>query len=139
MAAELETVIWFHFVDEHHLGSTKYGLLNVDLSPKPSYWAYQTFARQLSTADFLRALAPGKDGPVQLEGYEFDVRFGPERVVVVWSNDGAWHPLVLQTGEATVVDKFGGVTKVLDGDDGVTDGRVGVSIGPSPMYVRFRP
>jgi hypothetical protein len=139
MAAELRTTIWFFLVDEIPLGTYKYGLLNPDLSPKPAYYAYQTFAQHMSSAEYVRALAPGKDGSDQLEGYEYDIRFSPDRIVVAWSNDGASHTLVLQTNKVTIAEKYGGETTVLDGDDGVVDGRVEVGIGPSPRYVTFRP
>ena len=125
--------------DEIYLGSRKYGLLNPDLSPKPAYFAFQTFSRKMSSADYVRALAPGKEGSDQIEGYEFDIRFSPDHTVVAWTNDDAFHTLMLQTGQATVTDKFGGVSTVLDGDDGSVDGRVLVSIGPSPVYVTFEP
>jgi hypothetical protein len=139
IAAELNTAIWFHFVDVQQLGYTKFGLLTHDLSYKPSYWAYQTVAQQLSSAVFERSLAPGEDGSVGIEGYEFDARFSDDRVIVAWTNDGALHPLVLQAKEVTVVEKWGGKTTVLDGDDGQVDGQVRVSLGPSPRFVSFGP
>ena len=139
MAAELRALTWFWFIDEIHLGSRKYGLLNPDLSPKPAYFAFQTFSGKMSWADYVRALAPGKDGSDQIEGYEFDARFSPDRIVVAWTTDGASHILMLQSSQANVMDKFGGERTVLDGDDGTVDGRVHVSIGPSPVYVTLEP
>jgi len=139
MAAEMRALTWFWFIDEVHLGSRKYGLLNPDLSPKPAYFAYQTFSGRMSWVDYVRALAPGKDGSDQIEGYEFDARFSPDRIVVGWTTDGAPHVLMLETSQANVMDKFGGENTVLDGDDGTIDGRVHVSIGPSPVYVTFEP
>ncbi len=139
MAADLGTVIWFHFVDRVLVAEPKHGLLNPDLSPKPSYIAYQTFSGKMSSADYERALAPGKEGSDQIEGYEFDLRFSPDHTVVAWTNDGASHVLMLETSRSTVTDTFGNVQTVLDGDDGAVDGRVHVSIGPSPVYVTFEP
>ena len=93
----------------------------------------------MANADFLRALRPEDGALSQIEGYEFDVHVGPDHVVVAWTTDDAFHTLVVQTGKATVMDKFGGVNTILDGDDGTVDGRVHMSIGPSPVYVTFEP
>jgi hypothetical protein len=60
-------------------------------------------------------------------------------VIVAWTNDGSRQPLVLQTDQVVVVDKLGGATTVYDGDDGALDGRVSVDIGPSPVYIQFKP
>jgi hypothetical protein len=139
MVADLKVLIWFLFVDEIHLGGRKYGLLHPDLRPKPAYIAYQTFSGRMGTTSFLRALTPGEWGSSEIEGYEFDVHTGLDHVVVAWTNDDAFRTLVVQTSRAIVMDKFGKVSTVLDGDDGTVDGRVHVIVGPSPVYVTFEP
>jgi hypothetical protein len=139
MAARLQTTIWHHLIDDASVSSQKFGLLNVDRSPKPAFYAYQTFARQLSSASYLRSITSGKGDSNPLEGYEFGLRYQPSRVIVAWTNDGSRQPLVLQTDQVVVVDKLGGETTVYDDDDGALDGRVSVDIGPSPAYIQFKP
>jgi hypothetical protein len=43
----------------------------------------------------------------------------------------------LATDHVVVVDKYGGQATVADGDDGKVDGQVLVTIGPSPLYLRW--
>lgn len=140
MAARLKALTWFWFLDEVHLGSRKYGLLNPDLSPKPAYFAFNTFSRKMAMVDYQQAFQPGAVGASeQIEGYEFVERFGTRHILVAWTNDGLSHGLSLETAKVNITEKLGGETTVLDGDDGVADGRVSVTIGPSPVYLTFEP
>jgi hypothetical protein len=43
----------------------------------------------------------------------------------------------LLADQIVVADKYGSGTPIHDGDDGNTDSRVRVTVGPSPVYLRF--
>jgi len=38
-----------------------------------------------------------------------------------------------------VVDKFGAETRYADGDNGVLDGRITITVGGSPLYLEYNP
>ncbi len=66
--------IWFTGIDLQfsiNYDKRRYGLLNLDGSPKPSYFAYKTLAAELKEATFIR---PRSDLPARFEGYEFNDR-----------------------------------------------------------------
>jgi hypothetical protein len=135
MATDLQTTIWFQFVDDGELGSWTFGLLDPELNPKLSYYAYQVVAQNLAPTDYERTLTSGETGSEEIEAYQFIKADGVGRVVVAWTNDELVHSMPLQTAELTVVDKFGTEATIRDGDDGQWDGYVHVDIGPSPLYV----
>jgi hypothetical protein len=138
-AAELKPTIWYQLADDDILGTWKFGLVNYDLSPKPSYRAYQTAAQQLASAQYFRTLDHDETGTDQMEAYEFLTPSHSTRIIVAWTNDELEHPLVLQTRQVISVAKHGEETIVDDIDDGVSDGRVELAVGPSPVYLRFKP
>lgn len=132
LAADLDATIWFLLVDDSSLGTTKYGLLNPDHTPKPAFDAYQTATRQLGRASYVQTLdvAP-------IEAYDFLTLDGQTRIVVAWTNDGSTQQLALVAGQAIRVDKYGNQAVISDGDDGVVDGIVHVNVVASPVYVRL--
>jgi hypothetical protein len=138
-AAKIQPTIWFHLVDEASLGTWKYGLLNPDLSPKPSFSAYKTAADQLGSAQYIRSLGSDETGTDQLEAYEFSTPGSSTRVIVAWTNDEASHPLILQADEVVLMAKYGGKTTIYDIYDGIPDGHVELTLGPSPVYLRLQP
>jgi hypothetical protein len=132
-AADLKTNIWFMLVDSENPYDYKHGLLENDLEPKPAFAAYQVLAEQLTSADYVRTLAPNETGSEQIEAYEFLCEEGPERVIVAWANDESNHIMVLAGSCLTITDKYGVESDpICDGGDGVIE----VSIGPSPVYLR---
>jgi hypothetical protein len=137
MAADLGTTIWFWLIDSAAPGFTEYGLLTPDLSLKPAYGAYRTLARQLASARYVQALTATQTGSEQIEAYEFARQEDATHVVVAWATDEEAHEMWLQVGQVLVVDKYGNATSVRDGDDGEADGRVRVTVGPSPVYLHF--
>jgi hypothetical protein len=139
MAADLGAAIWFKLVDWEGVATWQYGLLNEDLSPKPSYQAYATFSKQMALSDYVQTLDPTRTGSDQIEAYEFLTPRGPTSIVVAWTEDGQAHDMWLSADRVVVVDKFGVATTVEDGDDGLVDGRVWVMVAPSPQYLRFAP
>jgi len=72
--ANVYPIIWFTGIDlEFSIGydGRRYGLLNLDGSPKPSYYAYKALTTELKEATFVR---PRNDLPARFEGYEFNDR-----------------------------------------------------------------
>ena len=139
MAAGLQASIWYRLFDSDQLGAWQFGLLDVNVNPKPSYHAYETLYRQLAPASYVRTLDPAQTGSDQIEAYEFLTKDGSTHIVVAWTEDEQNHPLVLDTSKVVVVDKFGQEAVLHDGADGQHDGRVQVNLGPSPVYLRFQP
>jgi hypothetical protein len=139
MAADLEITIWYKLVDDGYLGPAMWGLVNSELSPKPAHSAYQTLIRQIATAEYSRTLGPGELGTDEIEAYEFAAKDGSATIVIAWAHGESIQALVLQGDSVVVVDKFGIQTQIRDGDDGVVDGQLHLSIGPSPVYLRLAP
>jgi hypothetical protein len=137
LAADLGVTIWFYFIDRDELGFEKPGLLNPDLSPKPAYHAYWTLARQLATASYVRLLTVPETGSAQIEAHEFVLPWGATRIIVAWTRDEQQHEMWLAADRLVLVDKFGARTPVDDRDDGMFDGRLWVTIPPSPVYLRI--
>ena len=139
LAADLKITIWYKLIDDSYLGPHMWGLVNSDLSPKPSHRAYQTLVRQLAPAEYVRTLGVDELGTDQIEAYEFAALDGSASIIVAWTNDESTQELVLESDSVVMVDKFGTQTQIRDGDDGVADGQIHLSIGSSPVYVRLAP
>ena len=135
MTTDMDLVIWFTLADQA-VDPRNWGLVDVDLNPKPSYYAYQTLTTQLSGADYVGKLGLEETSSVLVEAYEFATPAG-HTVIVAWVNEDVTVKLVRPASQVTAVDKFGSETIVYDGDDGVVDGHVHVSVGPSPVYLRI--
>ena len=81
-------IIWFTAIDLEfsiNYDGRYYGLLHLDGSPKPSYYAYKTLVEELKDATFVR---PRDDLPARFEGYEFNDRGHTK--TVLWMYPG--HP-----------------------------------------------
>ncbi|HSJ57254.1 MAG TPA: cellulase family glycosylhydrolase [Anaerolineae bacterium] len=129
-SVDLDTVIWFSLVDSSVLGAQLWGLVDPAYIPKPSYTAYQVAVDQLRWTTFVQTVRA--DG--EMEVYEFET--SRARVVVAWSNDDLSHDLALDAAQLVRVDKSGNETVIRDGDDGLEDGVIHVTIDPSPVYLR---
>jgi Cellulase (glycosyl hydrolase family 5) len=136
MVADLDPTIWYMLTDLAVPGSAQYGLLSSDLSPKPSYNAYTTLVRQLSGANYVRTLDSVATGSTEILAYEFLTPDGPTRIIVAWTMGDASKQMPLWTDHVVMVDKFGGESTIYDQDDGSIDGRVWLTIGPSPVFLR---
>lgn len=143
MAAGLEVVIWYKNDDRGDASLP--GLLDGDLKPKRSYWAFQTMTAILDRAFYERPLTPGETGSDQIEGYVFQVC--GRRVDVVWTEDDTHGnpdddpvlPLTVQAHTLRVVDELGNNTWYDDEDDGKADGRITILVGGSPLYLEYNP
>ena len=143
IAAGLEVIVWYKIDDR---GDTSLpGLLDSNLRPKLSYWAFQAMTAMLGRAVYQRPLTLTETGSEQIEGYVFQVC--GRRLDVVWTeddtpydpNDDPSLPLTVQAQALHVVDKFGNETSYTDGSDGVTDGWLTVLVGGSPLYLEYNP
>jgi len=143
MSAGFRFTIWFRFLDDGLLGTHKWGLLNEYQNPKLAYRAYQILARQLGGTVYVRTWPLSETISGALEVYEFGpgeaaaLPDGTTRIVLAWTNDENEHMLMIRAGELLLVDKYGLEQTVQDGDDGLVDGRIWLSIGPSPVYLRL--
>ncbi|MHB1132131.1 MAG: hypothetical protein ACYC4L_07035 [Chloroflexota bacterium] len=79
LAADVYVTLWFLLADWESADRPYYGLLNVNLQPKPAYTAYQVAVEAFGQATGARALSPGEVGVGGgLEGYAATVA-GRER------------------------------------------------------------
>lgn len=80
-------LIWFTGIDLEfsiNYDGRRYGLLNLDGSPKPSYYAYKALTDELKEATFVR---PRSDLPSRFEGYEFNDRGRTKTVLWLYPSD----------------------------------------------------
>jgi hypothetical protein len=134
VAADLQSVVWFMLRDDE--GYWKSGLLNADWSPKPAFYAYQTLVAQLGSANYVRSVAP-VPGLDAIEAYAFFEPGTSTQILVAWTIDTLDHDMMVQTDVLTIVDKYGGETVRHDGQDGVVDGQVRVTLNGSPVFLRY--
>lgn len=80
-ASGLHGVLWWTFKDEPQFG-WYYGLVDEALTPKPSYYAYQTLTRELSGYRYTATLTDSP-GFAKLETYEF--KKGDKVKFILWT------------------------------------------------------
>jgi hypothetical protein len=102
------------------------GLLNIDLTPKPAFFAYQFASQKLSQALFIR---PISEYP-EVMGYEYEIT--GRKLWVLWSLDGQPHQITLLNIPVEVN---------LVGEDGVAvpepSPSTTISIDLSPRFIEF--
>jgi len=127
LAAGAQNITWFSLesVDFH-----EQGLLNLDLTPKPAYYAYQTLTSELAGYRYSHTL-----GISEGEAYIFRNADQKEKTV-------AWGFGVLTFTPASrlrVVDREGSVTLIEDGGagdlDGAQNGVVSLQLTDEPVFV----
>jgi hypothetical protein len=140
MVADLKYVIWFTLQDSGE-DPRGWGLLDGSLDPKPAYNAYQTLTTELEGARYKRALTSAETGGwSETEGYLYTFcRVSPKEIYVVWTNEEIDRTLTVAADRIRKVDKYGGATMIEDGADGKVDGKVSLTIGPSPLYLEVNP
>ncbi len=85
-------IIWFTGIDLEfsiNYDGRRYGLLHLDGSPKPSYFAYKALTTELKEATFVR---PRSDLPMRFEGYEFNDRGRTKTVLWMYPGDPNFPP-----------------------------------------------
>ncbi len=107
----------------------------------------KTLTDLLSRAKYL-AEAPVSD---PLEGYQFSV--AGKRIDLYWYDCplvkappfggpvdcGNAAVLQISASHVDVIDKFGSRLTKTDGDDGVFDGKITLTVGSSPIYIDYDP
>jgi virginiamycin B lyase len=150
MAAGLMVQNWYAWKDTD---SSLPGLLDGLLQPKPAYHVYQTLTEQLDPAIFERALTTAETGHRDIEGYVFSVlgSGGWERRDALWLDcpslqlappqgcPGASQVMSITANTVRVTDKYGASAVVEDSHDGLRDGRVTLTITPSPVFIDYTP
>jgi hypothetical protein len=139
LASELDSMIWWTWSDydiyQYAWGAN--GLLDRNLQPKPSYYAFQTAAVKIGEAVFQHILTSGELEGANVQAYLFSVG---HPLYVVWSNSGSSETVKLPGSFARVLNYRGNtVSQVTDGGDGIVDGRVRISVGSIPVYVEVTP
>lgn len=136
MYSQLGMNIWFSWIDPGSIG--EWGLLTTDLQRKPAFYAYQTAARNLGRAAFQRPLSAQELGASALEGYLLRSPSG-KALYVLWANEDTVQTASLPLRYARVMDMYGNITDRTDGDDGIVDGHVRVSVDFRPLYIEELP
>ncbi len=146
MAAGLKIICWYTLVDKPD--GLQYGLLRGDLTPRPSYTAYQVLTQQLDGYVFDEQLVIYRNSTKQpyIQAYRFDK--GGVKKLVLWRDDGwklkdqdesAEVTMTVSaaelgtgwTGRLRVTDKQGGVNTY--GYLGATS--VDLTFSSDPIYV----
>ena len=143
LSVGLHSLSWYKVFDDAVAGSIEdeypdstSGLLRLNGSKKPSYYAYQTMTEELHGAIYSREL-----GAAGAEGYVFDMLDGKEKTVV-WSSSGTVH-VDFSYSHVRLVDTQGNVFDIQDGDtttpgdlDGSVNGVIRLEIHENqPYYV----
>lgn len=149
----LRGMIWWTFQDLP-ARNWYYGVVNPDFAPKPSYYAFQTIARELKGYAFDKTLS-GISGFNYVEAYQFIN--GSHTKVVVWSDAIAQTrggpPCALfrenrgasfgpRVSRLDIVNTAGAASVLLDNGVGDVDSRVGIiklNVGSEPLFIQPSP
>jgi hypothetical protein len=154
MAADIPMVAWWPLADP--LGSTGNAdtgvITNKEYSPitrKPSYFAYQTFMREIAPARFVTEIASEPD----IKIYQFQDDSKKRTVYVAWTNptdlgtmwgtpsvpykDSTRTTTIRLKANAAVLYNFAWspLSTIADADDGKRDGFITVWISGNPGYI----
>ena len=91
-SANVYPILWFTGIDLRfsiNYDGRRYGLLNLDGSPKPSYFAFKALASELKDATFVRVR---EDLPNRFEGYEFNDHGRTKTVLWMYGGDAQFPP-----------------------------------------------
>ncbi len=135
MAAELRFSIWFTLADYNEWG---YGLLNQDLTVKPSYTTYRALSNMMAGAVYRGPMTINGSRPSNVEGYTFTMPGSQERHVM-WVTAPGTVRLSFPGSSVVVTDKNGSRTSVSDSADGAMDGLVTVTVTGRPIYLDVTP
>ena len=129
LSVDLEGFNWYELPDP---GWRYAGLLNDDLSPRPSYEAYQQLAQQMIGAHYLMPVDYGE----AFEAYVFNRQ--PYELHVIWTKEEHVPPLNAYVPQGNFVAAYqrdgGQITPLLD-----ISGDYLVPVGFSPVYIIRKP
>jgi hypothetical protein len=132
------------------------GVVDKSGAPRPSFAALKTWTTLLGQAKYVRAIPSSETGDAQIEAYQFSVPSatgGFKRLEVYWYDCSSLvtlfpavpadcantAPLQISAPQIGMIDKLGGKTILSDAADGLTDGKVTILIGASPIYIDYQP
>ena len=118
IAAGLQGLIYYALICEYR----SLGLLRTDLSPRPSYRAYQTASSSLSKA---RYAGPAAGYPEGITGYSF-VPFMGGSLDLIWSQNGVPKQVTLPPG-SSAFDRYRDQLDAVSGS---------ISVGNGPVYIK---
>jgi hypothetical protein len=139
-AANVAAVTWFtlHDLPTYHEYT---GLVTsaVPPAPKPGLAAFTTIVDLLENARFVRTWSPATDGGDGYIGYEFDDPINNRRIVIAWTFWDA--PTNMETEisfdsvQAVRINLYGATTPLVDGSDGIIDGKITVTVDKEPIVI----
>lgn len=138
LAAGISNVIWWTWQDfpdnaPPPSNTWKYGLVDQNMTPKPSYSAYQTMSHTLTGATFSQEVTV-QGG----EGYLFNKNGAG--IAVIWSSTDAPVTISFAGKNVQVTDMYGVPRNIGDGsneDQDASQGNIGIQVGPSPSYIQL--
>ncbi|WP_420641979.1 cellulase family glycosylhydrolase [Candidatus Leptofilum sp.] len=141
MAADLDIVIWWLLYDIG--GSYPYdaGLVTNADTPveKLAFQVYQDVVGELSTTHFERTLSNTETGNSLMEVHQFNDNVLERTLYVAWLNrvdTTATSSLRIPASSANVKNSItGNEFMVSDGNDGVIDGHITVTVGADPLFI----
>lgn len=136
-SANIARMIWWTFQDfpdsaPPPSNTWKYGLIDQNASPKPSYSAYQTLVQMLGDARFVQALSIGGG-----EGYLFNKN--GVGAAVIWSASAEPITVSFAGNALQITDMFGAARAITDGspdDQDSAAGSIGLQVDYNPIYVQ---
>lgn len=151
-AAKLKGVVWWTFRDRPDPDTWKYGLVDQDLNPKPSYTAMETVVEQLNGYVFNKIMS-NRSGFAGVEAYKFKSGTAVKYFVMSSALKPGGHPFdcaaprykkvaVVKAKRIEIVDYMGGARTLEDNakkDKDKRVGYIGFKVGADPKFVRVNP
>lgn len=138
LANGVSHVVWWTFQDVEDakpppFNTWKFGLIDENQKPKPSYNAFQTLTHQLTGASF--------GGPLQVAGGE-GYLFSQDKTdkAVVWSASDQPTTITFSGKALQVTDTYGTVHTVQDNsaeDKDSAEGRIALAVDKNPVYIQL--
>jgi hypothetical protein len=139
-AAEVELMIWWMLHDPGASYPYANGLIMNDSAgtPKPAFYVFQNMVAEMSTTHYVRRLSAAETGSNKLDAYLFNDNVRNRRLYIAWRNpleSNQAEPLRIPAQQAIVYNMFGQGQLITDGQDGVIDGHVTLSVSGRPIYI----
>jgi hypothetical protein len=147
--SEMKAAFWFTLVDEAYRLPKALGLLKTDLTPKSSWYTYQTTTGELSGGRYVRTLQD-----TGIEGYVFTMPSGREKTVLWATGSSVNKAFSVASGQQLRVvrmyevspgsDEWRWTTDLIQdggaGDlDGTVNGLVRIQVDANPQLVEQTP
>ncbi|MEO8286652.1 MAG: S-layer homology domain-containing protein [Chloroflexota bacterium] len=140
---DVRSVVWYLYKDYYSVDPAqqifrKSGLVRPDSTRKPSFYALQTYSREVGSSAYLGELGISNGLPQDLEGYRFRSAPGTDpnkETWVVWSRAGVTATFTIPPAIApTFVRAVGLQGDVLTAMP-MPDGSLQLAVGADPIYV----